>query len=100
MRASPSWPEQVLFGAIRGGRVGACVKRQVVIGSYIADFAVPSRKLVIEVDGPHHALQRSADARRDRALRRLGWRVLRLDAELVVKQMPEAVRRVHEALDG
>ncbi len=57
MRASPSWPEQVLFGAIRGGRVGVCVKRQVVIGCYIADFAVASRKLVIEVDGPHHALQ-------------------------------------------
>ncbi|MCP5093541.1 MAG: DUF559 domain-containing protein, partial [Gammaproteobacteria bacterium] len=70
MRASPLWPEQDLIRAIRGGRVGVCVKRQVVIGHYIADFAVASRNLVIEVDGPHHALQRSADARRDRALGR------------------------------
>ncbi len=65
---------------------------------YIADFAVASRKLVIEVDGPHHALQRSADARRDQALGTLGWRVLRVDADLVVKQLPEAVRRVRDAL--
>ncbi len=73
------------------------VKRQVVLGQYIADFVVPSRRLVIEVDGAQHARQRSADARRDRAL---GYRVLRLDANLVVKQLPEAMRRVREALEA
>ncbi len=98
-RAAPSWPEQVLFRAIRGGRLGVGIKRQVVLGPYIADFVVPSRRLVIEVDGAQHARQRSADARRDRALGRLGYRVLRLDADLVVKQLPEALRRVREALE-
>ena len=36
-------------------------------------------------NGGYHALRRTADARRDRALRRLGYRVLRIEAELVLK---------------
>ena len=38
------------------------------------------------------------DARRDRALERAGYRVLRLDAEFVVKRLPQAVGRVRAAL--
>ncbi len=98
MRGSPSWPEQVLFGAIRGGRLGVCVKRQVVLGEHIADFVVASRKLVIEVDGPHHALRRSADARRDRALARLGWRVLRVSAEDVSCRLEDVVGVIRAAV--
>ncbi len=98
MRAAPTWPEQVLFGAIRGKRLGVCVKRQVVLGRYIADFVVPSRKLVIEVDGPCHALQRSADARRDRALERLGYRVLRVSADDVCRRLEDVLVRVRAAL--
>jgi very-short-patch-repair endonuclease len=40
----------------------------------------------------------AADARRDRALSRLGYRVLRLDAALVMARLPEAVARVRDAL--
>ena len=98
MRASPTWPEQVLFGAIRGGRLGVCVKRQIVIGRFIADFAVPSRKLVIEVDGPCHARQRSADARRDRVLARLGWRVVRVSSDEVCRDVEGVVARLRAQL--
>jgi hypothetical protein len=49
----------------------------VVLGRYIADFLAPSAKLIVEVDGSHHARRVSADARRDEALRRAGYRVLR-----------------------
>ena len=100
MRASPTWPEQVLWRAIRGQRLGpgVCVKRQVVIGRFIADFAVPSARIVIEVDGPCHARQRSADARRDRVLARLGWRVLRVSAADVCRDVEGVVGVVREAL--
>jgi crossover junction endodeoxyribonuclease RuvC len=74
-------------------------RRQVVIGSsFIADFTAPAARLVVEVDGGYHAERRAADARRDRKLRRLGWRVVRLDAELVVERLPEAVARIRAAL--
>ncbi len=39
-----------------------------------------------------------ADARRDRELARLGYRVLRLPAELVQRQLTEALARVRAAL--
>ncbi|MBK7582078.1 MAG: DUF559 domain-containing protein [Myxococcales bacterium] len=45
-----------------------------------------------------HARKVAADARRDRKLARLGWRVLRLDAELVVKKPEVALGLVREAL--
>ncbi len=77
------------------------VRRQyVVIGKYIADFAVPSARVIIEVDGAYHATRCAADARRDRALGRFGWRVVRLPSELVVKDPAEAVARVRAALEG
>jgi len=41
-----------------------------------------------------------ADARRDRELRRLGYTVFRLEAELVLRQPALAVARVRAALGG
>jgi very-short-patch-repair endonuclease len=40
----------------------------------------------------------AADARRDRALQRLGYRVLRLDAELVSERIEEAVAQIRSVL--
>ena len=62
-RLEPS--EELLWSAIRGGRLGVCFRRQVPIGRFIVDFLVPSRKLAVEVDGNVHKLKRAADARRD-----------------------------------
>lgn len=67
---------------------------------HIADFAAASAKLVIEVDGPVHVRRRGADARKDRALRRLGYRVLGLDAALVIEQPLVALAPVRQALEG
>lgn len=98
MRFAQTPTEEALFGQLRGGKLGVVVRRQYVIGLHIADFAVPSARLVIEVDGAYHAARRAADARRDRELRRRGWRVLRLPAELVAQDLGGAVARVRAAL--
>jgi len=73
-------------------------KRQVVLGSFIVDLSAPRARLVVEIDGAHHARRRSADARRDRVLETAGWRVLRLPAELVLRDLLAAVEHVREAL--
>ena len=98
MRACPSAPEQALWVAIRSGQLGTPFRRQYPIGHFIADFAAPQAKLVVEVDGRCHEHRRTADARRDRKLARLGYRVLRLDAQLVLKQLPVALACVRNAL--
>ncbi len=98
MRSAPTWSEQALFRLVGAGKLGVAVRRQVVIGQFVADFAVPSAKLIIEVDGGSHAGRAAADARRDKKLARLGWRVLRLEAELVLREPEVAFARVREAL--
>ena len=46
----------------------------------------------------NHARRRSADASRDRKLRRLGFRIVRLDAELVLRDLNAAVALIRAAL--
>jgi very-short-patch-repair endonuclease len=41
---------------------------------------------------------RGADARRDVRLARLGYRILRLEAKLVMRQLPLALERIRAAL--
>ncbi|HKO52554.1 MAG TPA: DUF559 domain-containing protein [Polyangiaceae bacterium] len=99
MRASLTPSEALLWARIRGRRLGPVFRRQVpLLGRYIADFLAPAERLVIEVDGRHHAERARADARRDRALARAGYRVLRLEAALVIGDIEAAVSRVRAAL--
>ena len=91
--------ESLLWSAIKAQQLGTTFRRQMVLGGgFICDFVAPARRVVVEVDGPWHARRRAGDARRDRKLARLGYRVLRLDAELVLGNLPEAVARVRAAL--
>ena len=96
MRSAPTASEAALWALIGRGRLGVVFRRQVVLGgSFIVDFCAPSVGLVVEVDGGCHARRRAADARRDEKLRRLGFRVLRLEAELVLKQPDAALQCLH-----
>ena len=99
MRHAPSWPEALLWRELRGGRLGVRFQRQVPPGGrYIGDFVAPAARLIVEVDGGWHRGRERLDARRDRALARAGWRVLRLDAALVLRDLSAAVALVREAL--
>jgi very-short-patch-repair endonuclease len=59
---------------------GLHVRRQVPIGPYFADFAIQSRKIIIEVDGEFHALpeRQQADMRRDKWLKSQGYSIIRI----------------------
>ena len=90
MRRALSPAEARLWQAIRAGKLGVQFRRQVVLGDrYIADFCAPQLLLIVEVDGAQHAQSRSADAKRDRFLLRLGYRTLRVPA-----------RQVHASLES
>jgi very-short-patch-repair endonuclease len=98
MRHNLTETEQILWRRISGKQLGVAFRRQVPVDRYILDFVAPSAKLVVEVDGRSHELRCTADARRDRTLARLGYRVLRVDAELVRRNVAEAVARIVAAL--
>jgi very-short-patch-repair endonuclease len=79
--------------------VGVKFRRQHPIGPYFADFACVSKKLVVEIDGEHHAFQVEADASRTAAMEQRGWRVARFWANEVVKN-PEGIWTEIERLLG
>lgn len=96
----PTESELLLWEAIRAKRLGVVFRRQVVIaGKYIADFLAPSVKLIVEVDGGYHASHVAADARRDRELERLGYTVVHLDVEQVIRALPRSVEVVRAAVE-
>lgn len=100
MRNSPTASEDALWRMLRSQQLGVRFRRQVPIGRFVVDFLSPSQRLVVEVDGGYHLARAHLDARRDRALARLGCRVLRLDAALVLRQPAAALGRIREALAG
>jgi len=99
MRFNQSPSEQQLWRAIRGRRLGVQFRRQVPLGRFVVDFFASEVGVAVEVDGGYHAKRVKADARRDEVLRRMGYRVLRLDAELVIHQLEVAVARVAAAVE-
>ncbi len=98
MRSALTPSEAALWVHLRGGQLGVWFRRQVPLGRFIADFAAASAKLVVEVDGGYHARRVAADARRDRALARLGYRVVRVPAVVVIREPLVAVELVRAAI--
>ncbi len=98
MRLSGTETELKLWHAISRNQLGIAFRRQVPVDRFILDFLAPSIKLAVEVDGASQSRRVAADVRRDRVLRRLGYRVLRLDAELVRSNLPAALARIRAAI--
>lgn len=66
---------------------GLKFRRQQPIDHYIVDFICLEKRIVIEVDGGQHALQKEADVTRDEYLRQQGFRVLRFWNNEVLKNI-------------
>ena len=98
MRHQPTPSEAKLWEAIRNGQLGVAFKRQVRIGNFIADFLAPAAKLIVEVDGGSHFGRAAADARRDRKLARLGYRVVRVEAHVVQSQLESAIELINSVV--
>ena len=71
--------ERALWARLRARQLdGSKFRRQVWIGSYIADFFSAEAKLIVEVDGDSHAEREDYDERRSRWLLAQGFRVVRV----------------------
>jgi very-short-patch-repair endonuclease len=70
--------ERVLWRGLRNRQLGGFrFRRQHPLGPYVADFVCLEARLIVELDGEHHELRLSADARRDAWLLGQKFRVLR-----------------------
>ena len=83
--------EGVLWGGLRGGRLGVRFRRQHPVPPYTLDFACVPLRLAVEVDGQTHA---EGDGRRDAVLVGLGWRVVRVSNEEVLGNLAGVLEMV------
>ena len=93
-----SSPEVLLWEQLRASKLGFKVRRQHPIGPYVADFYVREAKLVIEVDGSPHDFghQPDRDMHRDLYMQRLGYRIIRLAAKDVMKDVEAVLNLIVE----
>ena len=74
----------------------------VTVLGYECDVVWPDQRVILEVDGPHHArpLQRAADAQRDRRLIAAGWRAVRATERQVEHDLTGLERDLRALLYG
>jgi very-short-patch-repair endonuclease len=93
LRRDSTWPEKIVWGMLRGGRLGGLkFRRQHPIGPYTVDFYCHQIGLVVEVDGASHEDRAEHDQKRTEYLKQLGISVFRVtnsdatsDAEAVAR---------------
>lgn len=72
------------------------MRRQQPIGSFVVDFYVPQSRLVIEIDGPVHALQRDRDRERQALLEELDLVFLRFSTSEVEERLSETLLKIDQ----
>jgi leucyl-tRNA synthetase len=68
------------------------------VSFFIADFYCHEHKLVLEIDGAIHNLQKDSDRQRDLIANQLGLKVLRIKNEEVNKNISAVLRKIRDAV--
>ena len=74
--------------------------RQYPIGPYIVDFCCRESRLIIELDGGHHATQQEADIARQQDLEAHGYRVIRFWNNEVFENIEGVLFKIVEELEN
>jgi len=90
--------EKILWEELRANKLEVHFRRQQVIAGFIVDFYCHKAALVIEVDGDIHDLQQDEDARREKALREMGLRIVRFRNDEVVKSLSAVVGKIRKLI--
>jgi very-short-patch-repair endonuclease len=93
--------ERLLWAELRSRRFEAVkFRRQHPIENFVVDFYSYEANLIVEIDGGVHRTNsaRDADASRQAFLEGSGYRVLRIDAELVEDDLEAAMAVIAAAL--
>ena len=100
MRRMPTSGELVMLGRLEMS--GLKFRHQCQMGMYIVDFMIPSKLVVLEVDGGYHQKpeQIKKDARRDKYMITMGLTVIRVPNEEAhsfdlssIEKLPDATPR-------
>lgn len=95
MRAQMPKAERLLWEQVRDNQRGYDCQSQIVITErYIADFYVPSVKLIVELDGKSHEGREDYDWRRTHLMIAAGYEVLRFANVEVYDDIEDVLSRI------
>ncbi len=99
LRATMSDAERKLLSCLSARKVaGVRFNRQFPIGPFIGDFVSRGAKLVIEIDGGHHASMEEEDFARTRYMESQGYRVIRFWNNDVLGNIEGVVAEIERVL--
>src|SRR5260221_12693294 len=90
--------EKRVWHLLRSRQIGAKFRRQQPIEGYIVDFVSFEHRLVIELDGGHHADASEYEEQRTRCLEANGFRILRFWNKEGMENQEGAFERLMTAL--
>lgn len=98
LRRQATKPEDILWTLLRGRRFsGVKFRRQVPLLGYTVDFLSFERRLVIELDGRQHDVQRDYDTLRSDEIERHGFMLIRFRNEDVLNDLDAFIARIEAA---
>ncbi len=107
LRKNQTEAEKFFWNKVRNNQLGLNFRRQYPLVYYvdstrklfIADFICKEKKLVIEIDGGIHELQKEYDEARTSIINQLGYKVLRFTNDQVFNNFSE-IKKVLSPLGG
>ena len=105
LRKNQTKNETMLWNALRGRKFhGYKFLRQHPVfvtfmnkeSFYIADFYCREQKLIIEIDGKHHAYNKRYDELRTEIIKNFGVNVVRFKDEEIEKNLPKVLKQLEE----
>lgn len=101
LRNSATDAERKLWQQLKGRQMlGIKFRRQYPIAGYIADFASPDVRLVVELDGGQHLERREYDRQRSRRMACNGYRVLRFWNDDVLLRTDDVLAEIVRMIDA
>ena len=95
LRRNQTPAEAKLWQALRSRKLnGMKWRRQANIDLYIADFLCVENRIIIEVDGDIHDVQRERDSLRTEVIRDHDYIVIRFKNEEIMNQLPMVLQRI------
>ena len=101
LRQTETEPEQIIWSWLRAKKLkGVKFRRQEPVGIYIVDFVSFEKKLIIEIDGGQHSIEKNkaSDDARTVWLESQGFHVLRFWNNEVTSNLDGVIARIEESL--
>lgn len=99
LRKNQTKEEELLWFYLRNNKLGYKFRRQVSVGSFIADFFCAEKLLAIELDGMQHLENKEYDKEREMHFNKLNIKTVRFwNSEINNENMENVLIKIHRYL--